>query len=158
MKKWTSDLAALSTMVAAPTPPPTSSIKSSRLISITSMLVLHPTKWTPRSIIVCLNSGSMVTFLSLIICLNIQRPIPPRPGKVLLPLSKANSHYFSLWQSSFRYRCGFTARNFEIQHSELWDSVVPLLHLTRNGGPLFKTDYSRAISLVKIRFVVVSKS
>jgi len=35
------------------------------------------------------------------------------------------------------YKFGFRAVNFEILHSELWDSIYPLMYLIRNGGPLF---------------------
>lgn len=39
---------------------------------------------------------------------------------------------------------GFVSLNYAIRHSELWDSVYPLMHLTRNGGPLFNTVYQKA--------------
>lgn len=35
---------------------------------------------------------------------------------------------------------GFRARNFTIPHSELWDSFLPLMWLSRNGGPIFGKD------------------
>jgi len=38
-----------------------------------------------------------------------------------------------------QHSSGFEAENFTIAHSELWDSVLPLLTLTRNGGPFFDT-------------------
>jgi hypothetical protein len=41
-------------------------------------------------------------------------------------------------------RIGFVARNFSIPHLELWDTFLPLMWLTRNGGPLFGRDSVRA--------------
>ena len=35
------------------------------------------------------------------------------------------------------FRFGFTSDNFEIPHHKIWDSIYPLMFLTRNGGPLF---------------------
>ncbi len=35
------------------------------------------------------------------------------------------------------HRFGFKSVNFRIQHHELWDSIYPLMFLTRMGGPLF---------------------
>jgi hypothetical protein len=40
---------------------------------------------------------------------------------------------------------GFRATNFEIAHSDLWDSVFPLMYLTRNGGPLYRTELDAAV-------------
>ncbi|MDW3213693.1 MAG: hypothetical protein R8G01_06850 [Ilumatobacteraceae bacterium] len=45
-------------------------------------------------------------------------------------------------------RFGFVATNFAIRHHPVWDSVYPLLYLTRNGGPLFQREHDRA----RIRF------
>lgn len=54
--------------------------------------------------------------------------------------------YGSLFKNYRRF--GFSAYNFKIRHSELWDSVYPLLYITRSGGPLFNSPYSKA----KVRF------
>lgn len=35
------------------------------------------------------------------------------------------------------HRFGFIANNFKIQHAEIWDTVYPLIHLGRDGGPVF---------------------
>ena len=40
---------------------------------------------------------------------------------------------------------GFKTRNFTLQHLELWDSFLPLMWVTRNGGPLFGTDGAQAV-------------
>lgn len=40
---------------------------------------------------------------------------------------------------------GFTAQNFVIRHHPVWDSLYPLLFLTRNGGPLFNRGHDRAL-------------
>lgn len=45
---------------------------------------------------------------------------------------------------------GFRATNFEITHSDLWDSVFPLMYLTRNGGPLYRTEFDTAV--VRVRY------
>lgn len=50
--------------------------------------------------------------------------------------------YGSLSRSVLRF--GYTATNFEINHSEIWDSIYPLHFLTRNGGPLFNTKHEKA--------------
>lgn len=42
-------------------------------------------------------------------------------------------------------RIGFIARNFTLPHLELWDSFLPLMWLTRNGGPLFGRDGAKAV-------------
>ena len=44
-----------------------------------------------------------------------------------------------------RLRFGFHATNFRIAHHEVWDSVFPLMFLTRNGGPLFNRGYDSAV-------------
>ena len=41
-------------------------------------------------------------------------------------------------------RFGFRAVNFRIAHHEVWDSVFPLMFLTRNGGPLFNRGHDTA--------------
>jgi len=41
-------------------------------------------------------------------------------------------------------RFGFEAVNYAIRHDACWDSVYPLMYLTRNGGPLFHTDRDEA--------------
>ena len=43
-----------------------------------------------------------------------------------------------------RIHFGFRAVNFRIAHHEVWDSVFPLLFLTRNGGPLFNRGHNSA--------------
>ena len=43
------------------------------------------------------------------------------------------------------YHFGFESANFEIKHSDLWDSIFPLFFLTRNGGPLYNKADSQAI-------------
>jgi len=50
-------------------------------------------------------------------------------------------------------RFGFRATNFTIAHAEVWDSVFPLMYLTRNGGPLFKTAYDAAT--IRFRYPVL---
>jgi hypothetical protein len=47
-------------------------------------------------------------------------------GKSKSPVEQGGSCYF-----------GFKAVNFNIQHSDIWDSVYPLMYLTRNGGPIY---------------------
>lgn len=34
-------------------------------------------------------------------------------------------------------RTGFESRNFAIPHHEVWDAILPLMFVTRNGGPVF---------------------
>lgn len=50
-------------------------------------------------------------------------------------------------ESPFRdqLRFGFRAVNFRIAHHEVWDSVFPLMFLTRNGGPLFNRGHRTAV-------------
>lgn len=45
---------------------------------------------------------------------------------------------------SDRRRFGFVATNFNIPHSTFWDTAYPLLHLTRQAGPLFGQGCSSA--------------
>ena len=40
---------------------------------------------------------------------------------------------------------GLQNANFKVRHHEAWDSYLPLMYITRNGGPLFGTQYSRAV-------------
>jgi hypothetical protein len=39
---------------------------------------------------------------------------------------------------------GFKDANFAVPHAQIWDSFYPLMHITRNGGPLYKTEHKRA--------------
>lgn len=41
-------------------------------------------------------------------------------------------------------RFGVNNANFEIPHHEVWDSFLPLMYLSRNGGPLFRKAITRA--------------
>lgn len=41
-------------------------------------------------------------------------------------------------------RFGFESQDVAIPHQELWDAIYPLMFLTRNGGPLFRTRHDRA--------------
>lgn len=43
-----------------------------------------------------------------------------------------------------RQQIGIRDSNFDIPHHELWDSVLPLMFLSRNGGPLFGKPIRRA--------------
>jgi len=43
-----------------------------------------------------------------------------------------------------RIQFGFESQNFELNHSFLWDSIYPLMFLTRRGGPLFGNEDNRA--------------
>ncbi len=52
-------------------------------------------------------------------------------------------------------RFGFRATNFTVAHAEVWDSVFPLMYLTRNGGPLFKTPYDTAV--IRFRYAVLER-
>lgn len=45
-------------------------------------------------------------------------------------------------------RLGFSSDNFSIPHLEVWDSFLPLMHITRNGGPL----YNRGIDHADVEF------
>jgi len=45
-----------------------------------------------------------------------------------------------------RERFGYEGVNFEILHSPIWDSIYPLLYLTRNGGPLFNRHEEAVIN------------
>jgi len=40
---------------------------------------------------------------------------------------------------------GFKAKNFDIPHSQVWDSIYPLFYLTRRGGPLYGKDDNHAV-------------
>lgn len=59
------------------------------------------------------------------------------------------------WPSVRTIRFGFDAVNHEIRHHELWDSVYPLMFLTRNGGPLFNTGHPRAT--IRLRYPIAEK-
>lgn len=39
---------------------------------------------------------------------------------------------------------GYISVNFEIRHLEVWDSLYPLMHLLRGGGPIFGSEYSKS--------------
>jgi len=41
-------------------------------------------------------------------------------------------------------RFGFEAVNYAIRHDRCWDSIYPLMYLTRNGGPLFNSHRDEA--------------
>ena len=41
-------------------------------------------------------------------------------------------------------RFGFVTENYSIQHHFIWDSIYPLLYLTRQGGPLFCSSFENA--------------
>lgn len=60
-----------------------------------------------------------------------------------------------VWPSVRTLRFGFDAVNFEIRHHEIWDSVYPLMFLTRNGGPLFGTRHRRAT--IRFRYPITEK-
>ena len=51
--------------------------------------------------------------------------------------------YGSLFKAVIRF--GFHMDNSDIQHHEVWDSIYPLMYLTRNGGPLFQEVSPHAI-------------
>lgn len=38
---------------------------------------------------------------------------------------------------------GYISLNFEIIHLGIWDSIYPLMHLLRGGGPIFGSEYSK---------------
>lgn len=40
-------------------------------------------------------------------------------------------------------RFGFIAENFDIEHHQVWDSIYPLMHLIRGGGPIFGTKFTK---------------
>ncbi len=52
-------------------------------------------------------------------------------------------------------RFGFRAVNFRIAHHEIWDSVFPLLFLTRNGGPLFNRGHR--IAVIRVHYPVLER-
>lgn len=49
----------------------------------------------------------------------------------------------SPWRTRLRF--GFRTPGGRLPHAEVWDSVFPLLFLTRKRGPLFKTRYDTAV-------------
>ncbi len=59
------------------------------------------------------------------------------------------------WPSARELRFGFGAVNHAIRHHELWDSIYPLMFLTRNGGPLFNTRHTRAT--IRFRYPIAEK-
>lgn len=50
-------------------------------------------------------------------------------------------------------RFGFRAVNFRIAHHEVWDSVFPLMFLSRNGGPLFNRRHRTAV--IRVHYPVL---
>jgi len=61
--------------------------------------------------------------------------------------------YGSLTESVIRF--GYISKNFEIKHSEMWDSIYPLCFLTRNGGPLYGTKYNQA--QIRFKYPILEK-
>jgi hypothetical protein len=72
----------------------------------------------------------------------ILRGLPLTLREVLRRARTLLRGYGALHQSIRRF--GFRGVNFRLRHSELWDSLYPLMFLTRNGGPLFNKGHDRA--------------
>ena len=75
-----------------------------------------------------------------------------RPGSldilVRKPVKSADSYAIGLEISgpkdSSTETIGFRRANFEVRHADVWDTLLPLMYITRNGGPLFKRRFSHA--------------
>lgn len=62
--------------------------------------------------------------------------------KISRPKKTLSSYQFQIEvysskQEDNRHVIGILDSNFEIPHHEVWDSVLPLMYATRNGGPIF---------------------
>ena len=51
-----------------------------------------------------------------------------------------------------RREFGFVATNFVVDHSPFWDTLYPLMHLTRQGGPLFDQGCDSARIVLRYPF------
>lgn len=70
--------------------------------------------------------------------------------KVEKPYKSDQEYSFSIGQSDGGQKqaiqkIGFCNTNFPIPHHPIWDSFYPLMFITRNGGPVFNTNYREVI-------------
>jgi hypothetical protein len=79
---------------------------------------------------------------------------------VLPPLKSSNEYIFSFHSAGKPNKLrhfGFRAE-FEIPHGTLWDTLYPLMYITRNGGPVFnKVDVFEYPVVLEVRAVIREK-
>ena len=52
---------------------------------------------------------------------------------------------------------GFHSINFEIEHHEIWDSIYPLMFLTRNGGPIYNKLPENEAIIISFGYPVIAE-
>jgi hypothetical protein len=70
--------------------------------------------------------------------------------KINTPVKRIDCYHFLIEVTlpglqAYKKTIGFDSPNYQIPHHEIFDTYYPLMWITRNGGPLFKSKYSSAV-------------